>query len=274
MKLGIGSYAFAWSIGVSGQEPEHPMSVFAFMDKAKELGAACVQLADNFPLERYDQRMLSDIKNHAQDLALDVEIGMRGLQPEQLSQFLRMAHFFESPFLRAVIDGPGFEPSVEEITSIILHELNGMRDLNVMLAIENHDRLSAHTFKQVILGTDPEWVGICLDSVNSLGCGEGFAEVSEVLVPFTINLHIKDYYIHRVSHNMGFEVTGTPAGQGMLPIFPLIKELESLGRCESAVLELWPAPEESIMATIEKEHAWAEQSMRYLKGSLVDTHRN
>lgn len=270
MKLGIGSFAFAWSIGVPGREPAHPMSVFAFMDKAKELGAACVQLADNLFLDRYNQKNLSDIRNHAQDLELDVEIGMRGLRPEQLRKFLRMAHFFESPFLRAVIDGPGFEPSVEEISNIILEEVDVMRDLNVMLAIENHDRLSANTFMRIIERTDPEWVGICLDSVNSLGSGEGFAEVSNVLVPFTINLHIKDYRIRRVSHNMGFEVTGTPAGQGMLPIFPLIKELESLGRCGSAVLESWPAPEQSIQATIEKEHAWAEQSMRYLLHGLAE----
>ncbi|NND05846.1 MAG: TIM barrel protein [Saprospiraceae bacterium] len=264
MKLGVGSYAFAWSIGVDGFLPDQPMTVFDFLNKAKELGAKSVQLADNFPLLSFDQQILIDIKHQATDLGLDIEIGMRGMQPEQLGRYLRIAHFFESPFLRAVIDGPNFAPSVEEVVSIIQDTLDGMRDLDVILAIENHDRLSARSFHQIIEQTDPSWVGICLDSVNSLGCGEGFGEVSRILIPHTVNVHIKDYRIERVSHNMGFNVVGTPAGQGMLPIVSLLRDLENTGRCQSATLELWPAPEDTIAATVRKEHLWAEQSMRYL----------
>ena len=64
---------------------------------------------------------------------------------------------------------------------------------------------------------------------------------------------------------MGFEVRGTPAGQGMLPIRSLVTQLIAIGKCTSAILELWPSPESLLSATIEKEHRWAKSSMEYLK---------
>ena len=43
MKLGIGTYAYAWSIGtVTGEAPAKPMD-------AKGLGVELVQIADNLP---------------------------------------------------------------------------------------------------------------------------------------------------------------------------------------------------------------------------------
>ena len=51
-----------------------------------------------------------------------------------------------------------------------------------------------------------------------MGAGEGFETVSEILLPYTINLHLKDFTIRRVSHKMGMIIEGTPAGKGMLNI--------------------------------------------------------
>jgi 3-oxoisoapionate decarboxylase len=111
-------------------------------------------------------------------------------------------------------------------------------------------------------------VGICLDSVNSLGAGEGLHEVVDRLAPFTINLHLKDYLIRRVWHKMGFVVEGVPAGDGMLNIPWLKGEIERHGRCTSAILELWTPPEQELTATIAKEKAWVEKSIAFLQGLI------
>ncbi len=37
-------------------------------------------------------------------------------------------------------------------------------------------------------------------------------------MPFTVNLHVKDFIIQRVGHQMGFTVTGTPLGKGMIQL--------------------------------------------------------
>ena len=43
MKLGIGTYAYTWSIGFSGAEPAKPITAFDLLAKARELGVRVVQ---------------------------------------------------------------------------------------------------------------------------------------------------------------------------------------------------------------------------------------
>ena len=117
----------------------------------------------------------------------------------------------------------------------------------------------------MIEAIDSPNVGICLDTVNSFGCLEGPAHVVANLAPFVSSLHVKDFTIRRAGHMMGFDVTGAPAGQGMLDIPWLLGELRAAGRNPNAILELWPPPESTVAATVEKEREWARESIRYLR---------
>ncbi len=195
-------------------------------------------------------------------------MGGRGLTPDHTLKCLLAAEIMNSPILRMVIDAPGFEPDVRTIIAI-LHDLEPeFRKRNIKLAIENHDRFKAREFEKMVTAAGTDWTGICLDSVNSMGAGEGFETVSEILIPYTINLHIKDFTIRRMEHKMGIIIEGRPAGSGMLNIPGLVSKLNATGKCSSAILELWTPPAESIEATITKEENWAEESIQYLK-SLI-----
>ena len=92
-----------------------------------------------------------------------------------------------------VIDSKGFVPDLKPIISIIRDLLPELKSRNIRLAIENHDRFKAREFEKIIQAVGSDLVGICLDSVNSMGAGEGFETVSEILLPYTINLHVKDF---------------------------------------------------------------------------------
>jgi sugar phosphate isomerase/epimerase len=195
-------------------------------------------------------------------------MGGRGLLPEHTMRCLQTAMRLNSPILRMVIDTQGFEPALQTIISIIRELHPELKKRNIMLAIENHDRLKARDFERIIQGAGSEMVGICLDSVNSMGAGEGFETVSDILIPYTINLHIKDFTIFRVSHKMGLVIEGRPAGKGMLNIDELVTRLTETGRCKSAILELWTPPEATLEKTILKEEVWAYESINYLKQSI------
>jgi L-ribulose-5-phosphate 3-epimerase UlaE len=106
--------------------------------------------------------------------------------------------------------------------------------------------------------------GICLDCVNSLGIGEGIDTVLDYLAPHTVNLHVKDFIVKRVSHKMGFVVEGTPAGKGFLNLPRLLEKIMPYGRCNSAILELWTPPAASLEETIKRENDWAVESVRYM----------
>jgi sugar phosphate isomerase/epimerase len=265
MRLGLSSYTYTWAVGVPGQLPERPLSTLDLVDRAAAAGLACVQIADNLPLDRLATVEANTLRTHAASRGVAVEVGARGLTPERLAAHLGLAVFFASPILRFVIDGPGYEPTPDEVVAVIRDALPRLREAGVRLALENHDRLEARTFREIVQATDEKQVGICLDSVNSMGAGEGLAEVVATLAPLTINLHLKDFTIERVSHKMGFVVEGTPAGKGRLRIPWLLEEVSRHGRCQSAILELWTPPAGSIEATVEKEALWAEESLRFLK---------
>lgn len=265
MQLGISSYTYTWSIGVPGSLPAKQMSASDLVDSAAAFGLKLVQIADNLPLENFTEDELEKLRQYAFKKGVSIEMGARGLTPEHTLQCLNVAYKLKSPILRMVIDGIGFEPDIQSIIQIVRELVPKFESRKIRLAIENHDRLKAREFEQIIKTINSEWVGICLDSVNSMGAGEGFETVAEILIPYTINLHLKDFSIRRVSNKMGLIVEGTPAGSGMLNIEDLISKVNQLGCCHSAILELWTPPEEFLADTISKEVEWANQSVKYLK---------
>jgi sugar phosphate isomerase/epimerase len=269
MKIGIGTYALAWSIGVPGFKPSDPVNIFQFLEYVHNHGVSLVQIADNLPLHMYTDVELNTINNLSKKLGIEVEVGTRGLMPENIRRYLEIASLFKSPILRVVIDSKDFTPDMDEINRIIEGLSPELQQRNIKLAIENHDRLKADQFRNIVKNADTDLIGICLDSVNSIGADEGFELVFETLAPYTINLHLKDYIIRRKRHMMGFDIYGTPAGQGMMPIKRVLETLKNYGKTKSVILELWPPPEDDILGTIIKEKRWVKESIEYLSSIAI-----
>lgn len=262
MKPGISTYTYTWAIGVPGTMPDKPMTIFQLLEKAVELGVGVVQIADNLPLDKFSKRELLEIRSVAEDLNVNIEVGARGMTLKNLQKYIELAGFFNSPILRFVIDGKDFHPDVKHVISLLKQIVPKLEKEKISLAIENHDRFKSNEFVEIVTKANSDFVGICLDSVNSMGAGEGLETVIENLAPLTINLHMKEFSIYRFSHNMGFIIEGSPLGEGMLPVKELLRKIPKV--CTSAILEQWTPPEESIYTTIEKEAFWAEKSVAYL----------
>ena len=265
MKLGLSTYTYTWAAGVPGNIPETPLTAEKLIDKAQAAGIHLVQIADNLPLETWTTEALNDLREYATSKEVNIEMGSRGLTTEHTFRCLKTAETLKSSILRMVIDQKDYEPDIKTIIAVIKELIPEFRSRKIRLAIENHDRLKAVEFENIINAVNSEWVGICLDSVNSMGAGEGFETVSEILLPYTINLHLKDFSIRRVSHKMGFVIEGTPAGRGMLNVSQLIDKVKTTGKCNSAILELWTPFQNSLAETLKLENDWAKQSIHFLK---------
>ncbi|MEK6480364.1 TIM barrel protein [Catalinimonas sp. 4WD22] len=266
MRLGISSYTFTWAVGVPGNQPEQKLDAVGLINKAVALNVSCVQIADNLTLHTLSTDQLDELALHASRTGVAIEVGMRGLSVENINTYLDIAEKLKSPILRAVVDAPDYQPDKGEIIATIKDFIPELKKRNIILAIENHDRFKAREFAEIVDGVGSEWVGICLDSVNSMGAGEGIETVVDVLGPLTVNLHIKDFIVERVYHMMGFTIEGKPAGLGMLPIEEILHKLSGYQRCKSAILELWTPPENELTQTIAKEYKWASESIAYLRG--------
>ncbi len=271
MRLGISSYTFVWAVGVPGYPaPARPLTPEGLLDKASELGVRIVQIADNLPLDRLSERGLDALLGRATEAGIELEIGTCGIEPENLRQYLRLAIRLRSSILRTVIDTPQKDPTVLETVQTLAPLMAEFEQAGVDLALENHDRFDAATLKSILDRVGSPILGICLDTANSIGCVENVTTLLNVLGPKVVNLHIKDFVVFRPGHKKGFVVEGRPAGQGQLDIPTILASLRELGREVNAIVELWPAPEATISASIAKENEWARQSVRYLRQFISD----
>lgn len=248
--LGIGTYTFPWSISHGG------MTQAALIEKAASMGAEIVQFCENLPLRQEDMAMM-------RELGIRAEVGTRGLARESLADRITFAASVGSPFLRVVIDSHGDEPSPEEALRRLVPITALAADAGIKIAIENHDRFRAVDLAAIVEGLGTDRAAICLDTANSLGSLEGTLEVARVLAPYTVCLHVKDVRARRLSHQLGFIVEGTAAGEGSVDVPELYRILDSAGATYSVILELWPALVEE--PPIEIEHAMADRGFAYLK---------
>ncbi|MEP7107863.1 MAG: TIM barrel protein [Ferruginibacter sp.] len=268
MLLGIGSYSFPWAVSIYDAARGNKLTAKDLIDYASLNKIGSVQYGDNLPLHKLNHGELNELKVCAARSEVQIEVGTRGLNIENIEQYIRIAKTLGSKFVRMVIDDVGFHPEVPEVIEITRSVLPLLAKEQVMLAIENHDRFPAMALKNIIQSTDPELIGVCLDTANSIGAGEGIREVVDILAPFTVNLHIKDFIVKRVDHKMGFIVEGTAAGDGMLDIPWLIRELGNTGKCKTATLELWINPGLEPEQTLLKEKHWVDKSIEYLKNII------
>lgn len=264
MKLGLGSYTYTWACGVPGHLPPQPLTAFDLCQRAKELGAEVVQLCENVPWPREDWSRLAD-------QGVDIEIGTRGLLGPYLADAYEAAEFFGSSFVRLVMDRDGHEPSYDEAVRLLKPWAERARASGIRVALENHDRFPVAELVRLVeeLGTDA--VGVTLDTVNSFGALEGPEVVIEALAPYTLSLHVKDFTIRRVPSQMGFVIEGCAVGKGRLDVPFVLDRLRAAGRQPNAIVELWTPLAATLEETLEREAAWARESIPALR-QLLNAH--
>jgi sugar phosphate isomerase/epimerase len=264
-RLGIGSYTYPWAVGIPGRRPDRPLTALDLLDKAVALDVRVVQICDNLPLDLLTDTQRDELRQSAVQRDLTIEVGTRGIARDHLQRYLQLAVDFRSPILRVVIDTSEHHPALDEVVDLLRPMRRDLEQAGICLAIENHDRFAAGQFREIITRLDSPYVGLCLDTVNSFGALEGPTTVLAALAPWVVNLHVKEFAIQRVDHQLGFVIHGCPAGQGRLDVPWLLRELRAAGRTPNAILEQWPAPEPSLEATIAKEEQWAAASVKYLR---------
>ena len=262
MRLGIGSYTFGWAVGTDQCRPPSAVTAVDLIRRASELRVRVVQLCDNLPESTWTDQSVEHLAELASSSGVLVEVGTRGTDPEHLVRFARIAARLGSPMLRVVIDQPGDHPDEAEIVRRLVASAPTFEAASVTLAIENHDRFQSWALRGILTRCGSAPVGVCLDTVNSFGAGEGPAAVVEALGPYVVNLHLKDFVVRRLPHLQGFVIEGRPLGQGMLDAPSVLSRLKEMGRDPNAVLELWTPPEEDPTSTVAKEAEWAAASVR------------
>ncbi len=269
MILGIGTYCYMWAIGFQGAQPEKPLTALGLLGKARELGVHLVQIGPNLPLNKLSDVDLSQFIRKASEWKIELELGTRGLETDHLNEQVLLARRIGGKLLRTIPEIDGKPMDYRDIPPYLRAILPVLEKENIKLGMEN-GKIPAKDLCWALDQVRSPYLGIILDTVNSLAVPEGWKYVAEVLALHTICLHHKDFTVQRVWNMMGFTVQGRPAGKGQLDTAWLLDTLKAAGAKFNVILEVWPPEQKTLQETIDLEDAWVKESVPYLRTLIQD----
>ena len=256
MRLGIGSYAYRWAIGMGTHRPERTMSPADIVRRAVRHGVDLVQIADNLPLHRADTATLADLEQTAAELGVALELGCSGLRVEPITVYLDIAERLGASLVRIAPDETDASRTSDEVVRELDSLLPALERRGITLAMENHFLLPSSKLRGIVERLDSARIGICLDVANSIAVREWPAETIALLAPFAVNLHLKDYRIALDPDGVGLAMVGTPLGTGLTDIDAVVSAVGGSQRDISVILEHWLPWAGSSQASAAAEDEW------------------
>ncbi|MCU1234714.1 MAG: Xylose isomerase domain protein barrel [Candidatus Solibacter sp.] len=179
---------------------------------------------------------LRAVRKHAEELGIQVEIGMRSICPtsklfdakagtaeEQIARMCDAAKLVGSSIVRAVLGSSEdrktapIERHIESTVAVLRAVRSRVQDANLKIAIENHSGdMQGHELKQLIEAAGKEFVGACLDSGNPAWTLEDPHVTLETLHPYVLTSHVRDSAVWRVPE--GIAVAWVRMGEGNVDI--------------------------------------------------------
>ncbi len=265
MKLGLGSYAYRWSIGIKDQQPAAPLNAFDLLDRAEALGLEVVQYADNMPLDRYSEADHHKLYEVAQSKGIALELGTQCFDAAQVEEYLVIGQRLRAKIMRVALDEEDGHMTVPDLAEQLRPLLDKARTAGMRIAIENHFNYPSPRMVELLDTINDDTLGVCLDVANSICANEWPEETIKMLAPYTINLHLKDYEITPDPYGVGFRIHGTPLGQGRAPIPWILDQLTHCPADMSVLLEHWLPLGAGLEEARAQEQPWIEQTVAAAK---------
>lgn len=265
MKLGLGSYAFRWNIGIRDQHPPQPMTAFDLLDEAQARGLGVVQYADNMPLDRLSEAAQHALAQAAHDRGIALELGTQCFDADEVARYLVIGQRIGARILRVALDEADAHLPVAGLAAQLRPLLDAARTAGIRIAIENHFNYPSPRMVDLMDSVDDPQLGVCLDVANSICAGEWTEETVGMLAPYTINLHLKDYVITPDPYGVGFRIRGVPLGQGRAPLEWVLAQLAHCPPDTSCILEHWlPLGDDPARARA-AEGPWLDQTVAHAR---------
>ena len=270
MKLGLGSYAYRWSIGIKDQVPDRPMTPFDLLDAAEGYGLKVVQYADNMPLHTLSEAEQHRLAELAREKEIALEVGTQSFDAEEVGLYLDIGRRLGARILRVALDAADAQVPVANLAGQLRPLLDRAQEAGLRIAIENHFNYPSPRMVELLDHAGHGALGVCLDVANSICAGEWPEETVRLLAPYTINLHLKDYVITPDSYGVGFYIHGVPLGQGRAPISWILDQLAQCPPDMSVILEHWLPKGPDAAQARAQEAPWLDQTVAAAKSFMRD----
>lgn len=268
--IGLSTYAFFWQH--SDRAPQS-LDLPAMVRRTREFDADVFQICDYQPILRYSDAQLQDLKLLAKDLGIALELGTKGISPDHLGTFLRLAEALGVKVVRSMVNTPDHRPSLSEANALLKKALPAYEAAGVKIALETYEQLSSRDLVSLVESVGSSSLGICLDPANSVAALENPIDVINRCAPYVVNLHVKDFAFTRRGGWVGFTLEGTELGAGLLDYDHLMKTVNPESRGINRVIEHWLTWQGTFEETQRMENLWNANNLAYMRNHKPLEHR-
>ena len=227
---------------------------FEYLDYCAQQQAKVVHFSEVRFIGSLEPDNLRQVRRHAEELGIELEIGMRSICPtstmfdpkagtaeEQLTRMIEAARIVGSKIVRAVLGGMDDRKSapigkhIENTVTVLRKVRSRAVDSGIKVAIENHaGDMQGHELKGLIEAAGRDFVGACLDSGNPTWTLESPHTTLDVLAPYVLTSHVRDSAVWATPN--GAAVTWVRMGEGKVAIAEYVQKYASL--CPGRALSL------------------------------------
>jgi 3-oxoisoapionate decarboxylase len=228
---------------------------FAVLDFCAREGVRVVHFSEPRLMGGLEPAHLRKVREHADRLALDIEVGMLAIAPtsgifdaaagtaeEQLTRMIDVARTMRSPLIRCVVGNSfdrrtpgGIEPHIEAALQVLRRVRSRVMDAGLKLALENHSGdMQSRELRMLIESAGTDFVGACVDAGNGTWTLEDPHAVLDTLAPYALTSHIRDSAIWIAPE--GIVVEWTRMGEGTVDIARWIRTY--VERCPGRAVSL------------------------------------
>ena len=258
--IGLGTYAYFW------QHAEGLTLAQAF-DDARAQGVELFQICDYAPLESISDRELADAAHAARENGLTIELGTKGIEPERLFRFLRLAEAFDARLVRSMIHGPDAAPNVTDAPAMLAESVGAYAASGITLALETYEQVATADLVGVVEAVGSDALGICLDPANVVARLEQPTDCIALAAPHVKNVHVKDFAFARQDGWVGFTYSGARMGSGLHDYAHLLDVVRPRERGINEIVEHWLPWQGDSAATIRTERDWTRATLEYLRST-------
>jgi 3-oxoisoapionate decarboxylase len=262
MAIGLSTYAFFWQFS---KKAEWPLTLIDMVNKTHELGLSDFQICDYPQIQTMTDTELAEVRDVAESLGVQLELGTGGIQTSHLMDYLDIAQKLGSTFVRTMLHTPDHKPSVPEAVALLKEVLPAFTERGTTIGLETYEQVSTDDLIRVVEGVSSPFVGVCLDPANSVARLELPADVIDRTAPFVVNMHVKDFTFTRQAGWVGFSLIGCPLGEGFLDYDRMIAVVQPKANVNQ-VIEHWLPWQGTIIQTCQLEQQWTQHNVDTLRG--------
>ncbi len=235
-RVGAVAYGYQYSIGLFSyrDRPGQRLDAIQFVEATRRAGGEVAQLFFTM-IRDLDEDGLRRLRRRARELDVLLEVHGGGA--------LAKGAQFEDTMRRAAALGvkvvgcsfgmlmrPGKIATLEAWDEHVakcearLRELAPLaKSLGIKIGVENHLDFTVEELRDLIRRLDSPHIGIVFDVGNTVGTLDDPIEAADILGPYTIATHYKDFAIEEVAR--GFRFTMVPLGCGSLRLRAITERL-------------------------------------------------